>query len=46
MDTLFGAEKKLVVLIDQHADYLNDLTTRLLRTARIDNAELKLKRDR
>jgi two-component system sensor histidine kinase KdpD len=45
MDTLSGTEKKLVALIDRHADHLNDLTTRLLRTARIDNAELKLKRE-
>jgi len=45
MDTLSGTEKRLVVLIDQHADQLNDLTTRLLRTARIDNADLKLKRE-
>ena len=34
-----------MALIDQHADHLNDLTTRLLRTARIDNADLKLKRE-
>jgi len=46
MDTLSGTEKRLVVLIDQHADQLNDLTTRLLRTARIDNADLKLKREK
>jgi two-component system sensor histidine kinase KdpD len=45
MDTLPGTEKKLVILIDQHAGHLNDLTTRLLRTARIDNADLKLKRE-
>jgi two-component system sensor histidine kinase KdpD len=45
MDTLSGAEKRLVTLIDQHADHLNDLTTRLLRTARIDNADLRLKRE-
>jgi two-component system sensor histidine kinase KdpD len=45
MNTLSGAEKRLVALIDQHAEHLNDLTTRLLRTARIDNAELKLKRE-
>jgi two-component system, OmpR family, sensor histidine kinase KdpD len=45
MDTLSGAEKRLVALIDQHADHLNDLTTRLLRTAKIDNADLKLKRE-
>jgi len=36
MDTLSGTEKRLVVLIDQHAEHLNELTTRLLRTARID----------
>ena len=46
MNTLSGAEKRLVALIDQHADHLNDLTTRLLRTARIDNADLKLKREK
>lgn len=46
MNTLSGAEQRLVALIDQHADHLNDLTTRLLRTARIDNADLKLKRER
>jgi two-component system sensor histidine kinase KdpD len=45
MDTLSGTEKRLVALIDQHAEHLNDLTTRLLRTARIDNADLKLKRE-
>jgi two-component system sensor histidine kinase KdpD len=45
MDTLSGAEKRLVALIDQHADNLNDLTTRLLRTARIDNVDLRLKRE-
>jgi two-component system sensor histidine kinase KdpD len=45
MDTLSGTEKRLVVLIDEHADHLNDLTTRLLSTARIDNADLKLKRE-
>jgi two-component system, OmpR family, sensor histidine kinase KdpD len=45
MDTLSGTEKKLVVLIDQQAGHLNDLTTRLLRTARIDNTNLKLKRE-
>jgi two-component system, OmpR family, sensor histidine kinase KdpD len=46
MDTLLGTEKKLIVLIDQHASHLNELTTRLLRTARIDNANLKVKRER
>jgi two-component system, OmpR family, sensor histidine kinase KdpD len=46
MDTLSGTEKKLVVLIDQYAEQLNELTTRLLRTAKIDSADLKLKRER
>jgi two-component system, OmpR family, sensor histidine kinase KdpD len=45
MDTLSGTEKNLVVLIDQYAEQLNELTTRLLRTARIDSADLKLKRE-
>ncbi len=45
MDTLSGTEKKLVILIDQHADHLNELTSRLLRTARIDRADLKVKRE-
>ncbi len=45
MDTLAGTEKRLAVLIDQQADRLSDLTTRLLRTARIDNANLKLRRE-
>jgi two-component system, OmpR family, sensor histidine kinase KdpD len=46
MDRLPGTEKKLVVLIDQQAAQLNDLTTRLLKTARLDKAELKLRRER
>jgi two-component system sensor histidine kinase KdpD len=46
MDRLRGAEKRLVLLIDQEANRLSDLTTRLLRTARIDNDNLKLKRER
>lgn len=46
MDTLSGTEKRLVVLIDQQAERLNDLTTRLLRTARIDSSSLRLKRER
>jgi two-component system, OmpR family, sensor histidine kinase KdpD len=45
MDTLSGTEKRLVALIDQQADRLSDLTSRLLRTARIDNANLKLRRE-
>jgi two-component system, OmpR family, sensor histidine kinase KdpD len=46
MDTLSGTERRLVVLIDQHADHLNELTTRLLRTARIDRTDLKVKLER
>jgi two-component system sensor histidine kinase KdpD len=46
MDTLSGAEKRLVVLIDQQAERLKELTTRLLRTARIDNANIKPRRER
>jgi two-component system sensor histidine kinase KdpD len=45
MNTLSGIEKKLLTLIDRQADHLNDLTTHLLRTARLDNADLKLKRE-
>jgi two-component system sensor histidine kinase KdpD len=46
MDTLSGAEKRLVALIDQHAAQLSDLSTRLLRTAKLDSSELKLRRER
>jgi two-component system, OmpR family, sensor histidine kinase KdpD len=46
MNTLRGVEKRLVVLIDEEVRRLSDLTTRLLRTARMDNANLKLKRER
>src|SRR5580693_4893831 len=46
MNTLSGVEKRLVVLIDEEVKRLSDLTTRLLRTARMDNAHLKLKRER
>jgi len=45
MNTLSGTEKKLVVLIDQHAGHLNDLTTHLLSTARIDKGDLKVRRE-
>jgi two-component system sensor histidine kinase KdpD len=45
MDTLSGAEERLIVLIDQHAAQLSDLSTRLLRTARLDSGELKLRRE-
>jgi two-component system, OmpR family, sensor histidine kinase KdpD len=42
MNTLSGAEKKLVSLIDRHAGHLNDLTSHLLLTARLDRGDLKL----
>ncbi len=45
MNTLSGAEKRLVALIDQHATQLTDLSTRLLRTARLDSGELRLRRE-
>jgi two-component system sensor histidine kinase KdpD len=45
MNTLSGTEKRLVTLIDQHAGHLNDLTTHLLRTARLDKADLKVQRE-
>ena len=45
MNTLTGTEKRLVTLIDRHAVQLNDLTTHLLRTARLDNADLKVRRE-
>jgi two-component system, OmpR family, sensor histidine kinase KdpD len=45
MNTLSGTEEKLVTLIDRQASHLNDLTTHLLQTARLDNADLKLKRE-
>jgi two-component system sensor histidine kinase KdpD len=45
MNTLSGTEKRLITLIDQHAGHLNDLTTHLLRTARLDKAELRVKRE-
>ncbi len=46
MNTLSGAEKRLVALIDQHAAQLTDLSTRLLRTARLDSGELILRRSK
>jgi len=45
MDTLAGKEKRLVVLIDQHAAQLSDLSSRLLRTAKLDSGELRLRRE-
>jgi two-component system sensor histidine kinase KdpD len=45
MNTLSGTEKRLVTLIDRHAGELNELTTHLLRTARLDSADLRVKRE-
>ena len=45
MNTLSGTEKRLVTLIDRHASQLNELTTHLLRTARLDSTDLKLQRE-
>ncbi|HEX4652002.1 MAG TPA: ATP-binding protein [Granulicella sp.] len=45
MDTLPPMEKRLVALIDRQAEQLNDLTTNLLRTARLDKVDLKLRRE-
>ena len=45
MNTLPSTERRLVTLIEQQAEHLNGLTTRLLRTARLDKADLKLKRE-
>jgi two-component system sensor histidine kinase KdpD len=46
MDRLDSTEKRLVVLIDEEVGRLNDLTTRILRTAKVDNASLRPKRER
>jgi two-component system, OmpR family, sensor histidine kinase KdpD len=45
MNTLSGTEKRLITLIDRQADHLNELTTRMLRTARLDNIDLKIKKE-
>jgi two-component system sensor histidine kinase KdpD len=45
MDRMDGTERRLVVLIDQEVTRLSDLTTRLMRTARVDNATLTPKRE-
>ncbi len=42
MNTLSGAEKRLVGLIDRHAGQLSDLTNHLLLTAKLDRADLKM----
>jgi two-component system sensor histidine kinase KdpD len=45
MDTLSGAEKRLITLIDRQAGHLNDLTTHMLRTARLDNVDLRIRKE-
>jgi len=42
MNTLSGAEKRLVALIDRHAGQLSDLTHHLLLTAKLDKTDLKV----
>jgi two-component system, OmpR family, sensor histidine kinase KdpD len=46
MDRMPATEKRLVVLIDQEVSRLSDLTTRLMRTARVDKGTLSPKRER
>jgi two-component system sensor histidine kinase KdpD len=46
MNTLSGAEKKLVSLIDRHAGQLSDLTSHLLLTARLDRGDIKMNWER
>ena len=46
MDTLSGTEKRLVTLIDRQAGHLNDLTTHMLTTARLDNVDLRVRKER
>lgn len=43
MNTLSGSEKRLVALIDDRAGHLSELTARLLRTAKLESGELKLR---
>lgn len=45
MNTLATTERKLVKLIDEQAKHLTEITTRLLRTAKIDNTSFKLKQE-
>lgn len=46
MDRLTGTEQRLVTLIDTQASRLDDLTTRVLKTARVDSRTLNPKRER
>jgi hypothetical protein len=43
---LFADDEELEALIDEQAEHLNRLTTELLQMARIDAAELTLRRER
>lgn len=43
--TLNAQESELVTLIDEQSVVLNDLTTRLLQTARLEGAEMHLQRE-
>jgi len=45
MNTLSGAEERLVSLIDRHAGHLSDLANHLLLTAKLDGGDLKVKRE-
>jgi two-component system sensor histidine kinase KdpD len=46
MNTLSGTEEKLVGLIDRHASHLSDLANHLLLTAKLDSADLRIKREK
>jgi len=41
--TLDPRESELITLIDEQSDHLNDLATRLLRTARLDGAAMQVR---
>lgn len=45
MNTLAGAEERLVTLIDRHARQLSDLTHHLLLTAKLDKSDLNVSRE-
>lgn len=45
METLSPAEAELVELVDQHSTQLNAAATHLLRMAKLDSAEIRLRRE-
>ena len=45
MGTMDATECELVALIETEATHLNDLTARLLTTARLDSAQIRLKKE-